>query len=674
MYTNRQKSWFNRLVVFLLVVTLTGVGFSARGRSEERSRGQQRSEQKTAAASQEQKAQSPAREKAQPRSSASSSRRSQERQRSAGSQASQQRQPQQRQKAAPAPARQAASARKEKRSAPPAQSTRQAQPARSVERQTPQQRQQAAPASSRQSTRSAKPQPVQQTPSQPTQQRSKAVPARRVNRTVEVVSTAKAERPRPAKASSTRQSRSASTPAKSEFTNISDSRRSAAQSRSKTVVTITPSARSKNTDRRSAQASRPAQSRTTAKPAAVQQVQNIELKPAQPAAIKKEVKVAPAKKSRTSFSVFGAAHRNKETEDTSNTIETRIRSRDGRKKTTEPIRVTVNDIKTRAERVVVSRKNAPSSRDVIQKKSVRIQSSPNRTRTPRQTASVTVNNTSGRIDARHNPGKGNRAKKHAGRSSSTIVINNDNRVIVQGSPTRQRPRPHFSRRLFRDTRHIRRDPHWRRYGSGFYFGWSSSSYGVVVSLPYHHRSAYYDTPSYGLSYYYPGYHRKYVFVSIGGYWPYDYRHRRYYWYGCHPYYWYGTRVIYEPSRNVTYNTYNYYNTDNTTDTYGYGFSSSTQPYYTLGNPKGQAVDEPEFQTAADLSFDHAVTLFAAGNYDSAVEQFREAVTLSPDDIILPFTYSQALFAAGDYAHAASVLRTAMTNIPEDELTIYYPRG
>ena len=221
---------------------------------------------------------------------------------------------------------------------------------------------------------------------------------------------------------------------------------------------------------------------------------------------------------------------------------------------------------------------------------------------------------------------------------------------------------------------MRKDPHWRRYGSGFYFGWSSSSYGVVVSLPYHHRSAYYDTPSYGLSYYYPGYHRKYVFVSIGGYWPYDYRHRRYYWYGCHPYYWYGTRVIYEPSRNVTYNTYNYYNTDNTTDTYGYGFSSSTQPYYTLGNPKGQAVDEPEFQTAADLSFDHAVTLFAAGNYDSAVEQFREAVTLSPDDIILPFTYSQALFAAGDYAHAASVLRTAMTSISEDELTIYYPRG
>ncbi len=243
-------------------------------------------------------------------------------------------------------------------------------------------------------------------------------------------------------------------------------------------------------------------------------------------------------------------------------------------------------------------------------------------------------------------------------------------MIVQGAATRYRPRPYISRHLFRDVSHIRRDRHWVNHGSSFYFGWSSSSYGVAVCLPYYYSSVYYGSPSYGISYYYPNYHRKYVFVSIGGYWPHSYRYRRYYWYGCHPHYWYGSRVIYEPSRNVTYNTYNYYNTDTT----GYGFSSSSQPYYTLGNPKEDPVDEPQFQTAADLCFDHAVTLFAAGSYDVAVEQFREAVTLSPDDVILPFTYSQALFAEGDYAHAASVLRTAMLNIPEDELTIYYPRG
>lgn len=128
---------------------------------------------------------------------------------------------------------------------------------------------------------------------------------------------------------------------------------------------------------------------------------------------------------------------------------------------------------------------------------------------------------------------------------------------------------------------------------------------------------------------------------------------------------------------MTYNTYNnYYNysTSTTTDTAGYGFSGSSQPYYTLGEPKEDVVDEPQFETAADLSFDHAVKLFADGNYDDAVEQFREAVSLSPDDIILPFTYSQALFAQGDYAHAATVLRAAMANIPDEELTIYYPRG
>jgi len=67
-------------------------------------------------------------------------------------------------------------------------------------------------------------------------------------------------------------------------------------------------------------------------------------------------------------------------------------------------------------------------------------------------------------------------------------------------------------------------------------------------------------------------------------------------------------------------------------------------------------------------------LFEAENYADAVLQFREAVSLSPEDIVLPFTYSQALFANGDYAHAASVLREAIAQIPEDELTVYFPRG
>ena len=94
----------------------------------------------------------------------------------------------------------------------------------------------------------------------------------------------------------------------------------------------------------------------------------------------------------------------------------------------------------------------------------------------------------------------------------------------------------------------------------------------------------------------------------------------------------------------------------------------------MGEPDSSKVDEPEYETVADLCFARAVELFEAENYADAVLQFQEAVLVSPDDIILPFTYSQALFANGDYAHAAGVLREAIAMIPEDELTVYYPRG
>jgi tetratricopeptide (TPR) repeat protein len=258
-------------------------------------------------------------------------------------------------------------------------------------------------------------------------------------------------------------------------------------------------------------------------------------------------------------------------------------------------------------------------------------------------------------------------------------VNGDNNVIVQGSVTASNPRPVIaSRRLTHDISHVRHHPHWESH-SGFYFSftWSNSSCGRVAYLPYryHHSWCSYPigySPYYGLSYYYPGYHRRFIYVSIGGYWPSWYRYRRYYWYGCHPYYWYGPTVITEPYQNVTYNTYNYYT--NEPQPSGYGLSSSPTPYYDLGKPDPDKVDTPEYESAADLAFANAVELFEAGNYADAILQLREAVSISPEDIVLPFTYAQALFANGDYAHAASVLREAMAQIPDDELTIYYPRG
>lgn len=276
-----------------------------------------------------------------------------------------------------------------------------------------------------------------------------------------------------------------------------------------------------------------------------------------------------------------------------------------------------------------------------------------------------------------------------------IVVNNNNNVTVEGNVSNRSVRPRVPRQLSRDISSLDHDSHWKRHDyydgghrdhhdshSRFYFSfaWSNFSCGRVAYFPYsyYHSWCGYPTGYYGLSYYYPGYHRRFIFVSLGGYWPSWYRYHRYYWYGCHPYYWYGPDIVYYPptvyypSDGVTYNTYNYYTNE------APAAQPASTPYYDLGNPKPtepeQPVDEPEYQTAADLCFEHAVELFAAGNYADAIAQFREAVTLSPEDVILPFTYAQALFANGDYALAASVLRSAIAQIPDDELTIYYPRG
>lgn len=253
---------------------------------------------------------------------------------------------------------------------------------------------------------------------------------------------------------------------------------------------------------------------------------------------------------------------------------------------------------------------------------------------------------------------------------SKIVINGDNNVIVQGDVTARHPRPYIPRHLSRSKIHYSSGLRgWVDCGSYFSLTFSWNSCGRIAYVPY--------DGYYGFTYYYPGYHRRYIFVSLGGWWPYQYRYRRYYWYGCHPYYWYGPTVIrHYPAVNEynTYNTYNYYGSGSTTsDVWRYPFGDNNYDVSDYVN-KITPVDEPEFETAADLCFAHAVDLFEAGNYEDAAEQFREAIRISPDDIILPFTYSQALFAEGDYAHAAGVLRGALANIPDNELTIYYPRG
>ncbi len=255
-----------------------------------------------------------------------------------------------------------------------------------------------------------------------------------------------------------------------------------------------------------------------------------------------------------------------------------------------------------------------------------------------------------------------------------VIISGDNNVYINGDVTGSHRRPGFSKRRLTSLIHIGSSRNWYNHGGYYSMSWSRYSHGRVVIFPYQNY--------YGISYYYPRHHRKYLFVSIGGYWPFSYRYRRYYWYGCHPNYWYGSRPIENNTYN-TYNTYNnYYDTADTAYDYSAAYNSGAD-YDDFSDVREklerqkmleQLKDVPEEESPSDVHFNRAVEAFGNGDFAGAAEEFRAAVILSPDDIILPFTYCQGLFAGGQYAHAASVLRAALSRVPEGNETIYYPRG
>ena len=169
-------------------------------------------------------------------------------------------------------------------------------------------------------------------------------------------------------------------------------------------------------------------------------------------------------------------------------------------------------------------------------------------------------------------------------------------------------------------------------------------------------------PRYTFGYFWPYYHRRFVFVSLGGYWP-GYTYRRYYWYGCHPYTWYGD---YPPARVIAGDTYNY--------------------YYYNDAPQGEALNEaheklekappaePSQESQTDRYFEQAVKSFEAGDYAAAAAKFRDARDLEPGDIVLPFAYVQALFADGEYKAAADALREALMKASPEKEGVFFPRG
>ena len=165
-------------------------------------------------------------------------------------------------------------------------------------------------------------------------------------------------------------------------------------------------------------------------------------------------------------------------------------------------------------------------------------------------------------------------------------------------------------------------------------------------------------------FFWPYYHRKFVFISLGGYWP-CYTYRRYYWYGWHPYTWYG---YYPPEYVTVGDTYNYYS------------------YYDRVSPDHEALDEagkkleesapagPDEKTQADSYFEEAVKVFEAGDYAAAAAKFHAAMELAPDDVVLPFAYVQALFATGEYGKAADALREVLAKTSPEKEGVFYPRG
>ena len=175
-------------------------------------------------------------------------------------------------------------------------------------------------------------------------------------------------------------------------------------------------------------------------------------------------------------------------------------------------------------------------------------------------------------------------------------------------------------------------------------------------------------------FFWPYYHRKFIFISLGGYWP-CYTYRRYYWYGWHPYEWYGPCP---PEYVKLGDTYNYYY---------YNAPPAKSPDANDLEQAGKKLEEsppagPQERTQADRYFEEGVKAFEGGNYAAAAAKFGAAMELAPDDIVLPFAYVQAVFAQGEYESAAEALREVMAKTavqsaakePPETEGVFYPRG
>jgi hypothetical protein len=331
------------------------------------------------------------------------------------------------------------------------------------------------------------------------------------------------------------------------------------------------------------------------------------------------------------------------------------------------------------------------SRTIVKRPEKRIGGGVESHRTRKSTGLVLNNRTSFRKPSLFTRRADERSRRigAAGGKSGRVRIES-RKVFARLRPTISRSRKAIARRrerlgkerffvaTYRERSHIVRHP--RRHEHVYVDRHSQIRRRIV--RPGYRFAVYYNWgPWFSFRYFYPYYHRKYVFVSLGGYWPVGYRYARYYWYGCHPYRWYGYYPVAYEVGSDTYNyyTYNYYN----------GGTAGVEPCRTSGDVgvvdhttfadirerlAQEGVEEPDEQTLADSYFEDAVKAFEAGDYDKAAELFAKAMELALDDVVLPFAHAQALFAGEKYAEAAEAVRAALVKVSPEKEGVFYPRG
>jgi tetratricopeptide (TPR) repeat protein len=191
---------------------------------------------------------------------------------------------------------------------------------------------------------------------------------------------------------------------------------------------------------------------------------------------------------------------------------------------------------------------------------------------------------------------------------------------------------------------------WYPYGYGGYNSGYGGYYGNYGSYYPNYNSSYYNSPYYGY-----GYSRFGVSLSIGGSPSYSYVPRTSY-YGSTSYGSYGSSY----DSSTTYSSPAY-----TSPTYSTGASRL------IVSPATDTTLEPA-DRAGRTSHDFAADgerEFKAGNYQTAVRNWRHALVDEPNNGAYLLLLSQGLFATGDFEEAAGVTQHAARSVSPEHWNV-----